>query len=54
MADDPCGEIDFTDPAHVTQDGEQQIALVLFADVDFTDPDQVIRRRLEWEELGDA
>lgn len=51
MPDDPCGEIDFTDPAHVTEDGEQQAALVLFADVDWTDPEQVERRRREWEEL---
>lgn len=44
---DPCGDdVDFTDPAHVTEDGEQTDALVMFADV-WDEPDAVEQRRAE-------
>lgn len=49
---DACGpEIDFADPAHLTEDGEQTDALVLFADV-WDDPAAVEQRRaelVEWD-----
>jgi hypothetical protein len=34
-----------------TEDGTQTIALVLFADIDFTDPRAVAERRVDWEIL---
>lgn len=49
---DPCGEIDFADPAHATEDGEQTDALVMFADC-WDDPDAVEQRKAElaaWDE----
>lgn len=51
---DPCDVIDFTDPDHVTEDGDQQVAITLFADIDWTDPAAVEARRAEWEALTDA
>jgi hypothetical protein len=47
---DGC-EIDFTDPEHLTEDGEQQDALVMFADC-WDDPEAVERRRVELIELA--
>jgi hypothetical protein len=44
---DGC-EIDFTDPEHLTEDGEQQDALVMFADI-WDDPEAVERRKIELE-----
>jgi len=49
---DGC-EVDMTDPAHVTQDGEQAEALVLFADC-WDDPEEVERRAAQWRELFDV
>jgi hypothetical protein len=47
------GEIDGSayDPDKHTED-DDVIALVLFGDVDWTDPDAVERRQQEWEALG--
>lgn len=41
---DGC-DVDMDDPAHVTADGEQVDALLMFADVDWTDPAAVAARR---------
>jgi hypothetical protein len=54
---DGCS-LDFTDPRHITGDGEQTLALVMFADC-WDDPDAVERRRVElveWHaaQSGDA
>lgn len=51
MSDDPddldgC-DLDFTSPNEVTEDGEQTDALVMFADVDWLDPEAVERRKQE-------
>ena len=46
---DGC-ELDFDDPETNTADDEIT-AIVLFADVDFTDPDAVAERAAEWQEL---
>lgn len=46
---DGC-ELDFDDPTTNTGD-DQVAALVLFADIDFTDPAAVDARRSEWEAL---
>ena len=46
---DGC-DVDLDDPATNTSD-DQIAALVLYADVDFTDPDVVARRQAEWNEL---
>lgn len=43
-------EIDMTDPAHITEDGEQTTALVLFGDC-WDDPEAVEQRKAEWAEL---
>jgi hypothetical protein len=51
---DPCGTVDFTDPDHLTEDGEQTVALALFADVDWTDPTAVGTRKAEWERLAEV
>lgn len=40
---DGC-DVDMTDPAHVTEDGDQVLGLVLFADC-WDDPDAVEQRR---------
>lgn len=48
---DPCGLIDFADPTYLTDDGEQQIAVCLFGDLDWTDSEQVEARRAAWTEL---
>ena len=47
---DGCCDLDCV-MAPPTEDGEQQDALVLFADVDFLDPLAVEQRRAEWEAL---
>lgn len=47
---DGCDVVLDGDPERVTED-DQVAALVLFADVDFEDPDAVEARRLEWEEV---
>jgi hypothetical protein len=46
------GEIDGSvyDPAKHTED-EDVAALVLFGDIDWTDPQAVERRKAEWEQL---
>lgn len=49
---DGC-EIDMTDPAHVTADGEEVTALLLFADC-WDDPAAVEQRVGELEELAAA
>lgn len=49
---DGCDE-DFTDLAHVTEDGEQVDALVMFADV-WDDPEAVEARRVELTEWDAA
>ena len=46
---DGC-DVDMADPEHITQDGDQVTALVLFADC-WDDPEAVERRRAEWQEL---
>jgi hypothetical protein len=46
---DGC-ELDFDDPETNTAD-DQVAALVLFADIDFTDPAAVTARKAEWETL---
>lgn len=46
---DGC-DLAFDDPATNTDD-DAIAALVLFADVDFTDPEAVYERRMEWEVL---
>ncbi len=46
---DGC-DVDLDDPATNTRDGAID-ALVLFADVDFTDPDAIAAREAEWEAL---
>lgn len=46
---DGCG-LDFDDNSKNTRD-EEVDALVLFADVDFEDPDAVASRQAEWEAL---
>lgn len=46
---DPC-DVSFDMPDKNTAD-EDVDALMLFADVDFTDPDAVAARKAEWEEL---
>lgn len=52
MPDDLDGcELDFTDPAHLTEDDDQALALVLFADI-WDDPLAVAVRRIrliEWD-----
>lgn len=50
--DDGC-DLDFTDPEHVTQDGEQVDALVMFADC-WDDPAAVEQRKTALEALTDA
>lgn len=50
---DPCGEIDFADPHHRTDDGEQTDALVMFADC-WDDEAAVERRKAELEALDAA
>ena len=47
---DGCCDLDAV-MAPPTEDGEQQTALVLFADVDFLDPDAVQARVDEWQVL---
>jgi hypothetical protein len=49
---DGC-ELDFADPAHVTDDGDQVDALVMFADC-WDDPAAVERRRAELIEWSAA
>lgn len=46
---DGC-EVEFDNPEWNTGD-DQVAALVLYADVDFTDPDAVAQRQAEWEGL---
>lgn len=48
---DGC-DLDFTEPDQVTEDGEQTAALVMFADVDWTDPEAVERRKQELLDLS--
>lgn len=50
---DGC-DADMTDPAHLTDDGEQVDALLMFADVDWTDEGAVEARRVELVELAAA
>lgn len=42
--------LEFDRPEHLTSD-DDVAALVLFADVDWTDPAEVERRRHEWSEV---
>ena len=46
---DGC-DLEFDDPETNTEDGDID-ALTLFADVQFDDPDEVAKRKAEWEEL---
>jgi hypothetical protein len=46
---DGC-DVDMADPARLTGD-DQVDALILFADVQFTDPAQADTRAAEWREL---
>jgi hypothetical protein len=50
---DGC-DVDMTDPAHLTDDGEQVDALLMFADVQWDDPAAVEARRVELIELAAA
>jgi hypothetical protein len=52
MDEDGC-DLDFADPEHITQDGEQVDALVMFADC-FDDPVAVEQRKAELEAWNDA
>lgn len=45
---DACGDINI--PEKHTADDDID-ALVLYADVDWTDPEAVAKRKAEWEEL---
>lgn len=54
MADDDtlCGcDLDFRDPLLITND-EDVDALVLYADVNFEDPEAVAKRQAEYDELA--
>lgn len=46
---DGC-DLDFDDPEMNCSD-DDVVALVLFADVDFTDPEAVAARKAEWAEV---
>jgi hypothetical protein len=50
---DGC-DADMTDPAQITEDGEQVDALLMFADVQWDDEDAVEERRRALLELGAA
>lgn len=49
---DGC-DVDMTDPEHLTGDGEDDLALILFADC-WDDPDAVAQRRADLVELDAA
>lgn len=50
--EDGCA-VDMTDPAHITEDGEQVDALVMFADC-WDNPEAVERRKRDLEALSDV